>query len=170
MPAKPTWLVRIPQILDDLQQLSVPVVDRGMFERLFDVRRRRAITLMRDFGACQAGGTLLIDRLKLIEKLGALKHGQEFEQERRRKQRLRDSLDELHRSRAGANIPIRPLPLALRKRLPDLPIGIRVGDRELAIEYDNVEQLLQRLYELSQAAAADFEAFATVVRPTIPAR
>lgn len=136
-----------------------------MFERLFHVRRRRAITLMRDFGACQAGGTLLIDRLKLIEKLGALKDGQEFERERRRKQRLRDSLDELHRGRAGTNIAIRPVPVELRRRLPELPIGIRVGDRELAIEYETVEQLLQRLYELSQAAAADFEAFVTVVEP-----
>ena len=43
-----------------------------------------------------------------------------------------------------------------------MPVGVRVGHRELAIEYTytNVEQLLQRLYELSQAAAGGFEAFA----------
>lgn len=51
MPAKPAWLLRTPEILHDLQSLTVPVVDRCMFERLFCVRRRRAITLMQEFGA-----------------------------------------------------------------------------------------------------------------------
>lgn len=55
MPAKPTWLLRIPDVIDELQSLTVPVVDRSMCERLFGVRRRRAITLMQMFGACQSG-------------------------------------------------------------------------------------------------------------------
>ena len=55
------------------------------------------------------------------------------------------------------------LPLELRRQLPELPVGVHVRDRELAIEYNSVEQLLQRLYELSQAAARDFEGFITVV-------
>ena len=140
-----------------------------MLERLFDVRRRRAITLMQDFGACQSGRTLLVERVTLIGKLNDLQQGQEFEHERSRKQKLRDGLDELHRHRAAAKISIQTLPPELRRSLPELPAGIRVGNREMAIEYNNVEQLLQRLYELSQATAADFEAFATVVEEPIPA-
>jgi hypothetical protein len=107
--------------------------------------------------------------VKLIGKLNDLQQGQEFEHERSRKQKLRDGLDELHRNRAAAKISIQTLPPELRRSLPELPAGIRVGDREMAIEYNNVEQLLQRLYELSQAAAADFETFATIVESTTPA-
>jgi hypothetical protein len=39
MPAKPAWLLRIPEIVDELQALTVPVIDRSMCERLFCVRR-----------------------------------------------------------------------------------------------------------------------------------
>ena len=82
MPAKPAWLLRIPEILHELQSLTVPVVDRSMCERLFRVRRRRAITLMQEFGACQSGRTLLLERMAMINKLEALQQGQEFVGER----------------------------------------------------------------------------------------
>ena len=163
MPAKPAWLLRIPEILDKLQSLTVPVIDRCLCERLFGVRRRRAITLMQEFGACQSGHTLLIERASMIYKLEALQEGQEFKGERHRKQKLQDSLNQLHRHRAAAKVRIPVLPPELRKQLPELPAGVHIRDRELAIEYTDVEQLLQRLYELSQAAASDFEAFTTVI-------
>ena len=72
MPAKPAWLLRIPEIVDELQALTVPVVDRAMCEQLFCVRRRRAITLMQELGACQSGRTLLIERMAMIQRLEAL--------------------------------------------------------------------------------------------------
>jgi hypothetical protein len=163
MPAKPAWLLRVPHILEDLRSLSEPVVDRSMCERLFRIRRRRAITLMQEFGAYQSGRTLLLERTVMIDKLEALQQGQEFHRERKRKQKLRDGLDELHRHRAAAKVRIPVLAPELRKHLPELPVGVHVHDRELTIKYTDVEQLLQRLYELSQTAAADFDAFVTVV-------
>jgi hypothetical protein len=163
MPAKPAWLLRIPEIVQALQALTVPVVDRLMFERLFGVRRRRAITLMQEFGAYQSGRTLLVERGAMIRRLELLQEGEEFEVERERKQKLQDSLDQLHRHRTAAKVIIPVLSSELRKQLPQLPSGVHVRDRELAIEYNNVVELLQRLYELSQAAATDFEGFTTVI-------
>src|SRR4028119_1737685 len=104
MPAKPAWLLRIPEIVDELQALTVPVIDRSMCEQLFCVRRRRAITLMQELGGCQSGRTLLIGRVAMIRRLEALQEGQECGSERRRKQKLRDSLDQLHRHRAAAKV------------------------------------------------------------------
>jgi hypothetical protein len=173
MPAKPVWLLRIPEIVQALQALPVPVVDRFMVERLFGVRRRRAITLMQEFGAYQSGRTLLVERVAMIGRLELLQDGQQFEVERERKRKLQDSLDQLHRHRAAAKVTIPVLPSDLRKQLPELPGGVHVRDGELAIEYDNVVELLQRLYELSQTAATDFDAFTTVIeashcRPSPP--
>jgi hypothetical protein len=46
MPAKPQWLPHIPQILEQLLAMDVPVVERGACEKLFGVGRRQAIELM----------------------------------------------------------------------------------------------------------------------------
>ena len=67
MPAKPAWLLHIPEIVTMLESFEVPVVDRASIERLFGLRRRRAIELLHHFGGYQAGRTFLIDRRSLIE-------------------------------------------------------------------------------------------------------
>jgi hypothetical protein len=63
MPIKKTWLLRLPEIRAELTAMEVPVVDRAVFERVFGVRRRRAIQLLHHFGGFQAGRTFLVDRL-----------------------------------------------------------------------------------------------------------
>ena len=50
MPAKAAWLQRIPEIIEVLDAWSVPVIDRATCEKLFCVRRRRAIALLQYFG------------------------------------------------------------------------------------------------------------------------
>ena len=42
MPAKALWLLHIPEIIAMLETFDVPVVDRSIIERLFELRRRRA--------------------------------------------------------------------------------------------------------------------------------
>ena len=50
MPAKSSWLQRIPEIIETLSAMGVPAVDRATCERLFGVRRHRAIDLMQRSG------------------------------------------------------------------------------------------------------------------------
>ena len=69
MAAKPRWLLEIPSILELLEASDAPVLDRAACERLFKVRRRRAIALMQNFGGYRAGNAVLIDRLGLIRRL-----------------------------------------------------------------------------------------------------
>jgi hypothetical protein len=57
MPAKALWLLQIPEIVALLETFDVPVVDRAVIERLFGLRRRRAIELLHRFGGYQAGRT-----------------------------------------------------------------------------------------------------------------
>src|ERR1017187_3545635 len=93
MPAKPEWLLRLPDIRAELEHLSVPVVDRAGIERIFGLRRRRAIELMHEFGGYQAGRSFLLDRVRLLGALQSLESGEDYTAEKRRRERLGDVVE-----------------------------------------------------------------------------
>src|SRR3954464_14256666 len=110
MPARALWLLQIPDILAMLETLELPVVDRSVIERLFGLRRRRAIELLHRFGGYQTGRTFLIDRHRLIDQLRRLAEGEDFQAENRRKERLDQKVDRLRRNHIAArvSIPVQP--------------------------------------------------------------
>jgi hypothetical protein len=159
MPAKAQWLLRVPEILAELSALDVPVVDRAVCERLFHLRRRRAIDLIRGFGGYQAGRTFLLDRPKLVAQLEKIRDSPDFKMEWQRKERLAEHLDAIRRYAAGARVVIAAAPDTLRQRLPDLPPGVGLSPGELRIQFQSSEELLSKLFALAQAIANDYEAF-----------
>jgi len=159
MPAKPQWLLRLPEILAELSVLDVPVVDRAVCERLFRVRRRRAIDLIRCFGGYQAGRTFLVDRPKLLAQLEQIRDSPDFKMEWRRKERLAERLDAIRRLQAGARVAIAVEPETLRQRLADLPAGVGLSPGALHIQFQSLDELLSKLFALAQAIANDYEAF-----------
>ncbi len=50
MPPKATWFVPTTGIIRQLSALEVPALDGHVCETIFGVKRRRAITLMQQFG------------------------------------------------------------------------------------------------------------------------
>jgi hypothetical protein len=78
MPIKKTWLLRLPEIRAELTAIEVPVVDRAVFERVFGVRRRRAIQLLHHFGGFQAGRTFLVDHRRTSVCLSLRSPGRSF--------------------------------------------------------------------------------------------
>lgn len=159
MPAKAQWLLRVPEILEELSALDVPVVDRAVCERLFRVRRRRAIDLMRSFGGYQAGRTFLVDRPKLVALLEQIRDSPDYNLEWQRKDRLADRLEAIRRLRAGARVAVPVKAEVLTRRLPDLPEGVGLSPGELRVKFDSPEELLGKLFALAQAIANDYEAF-----------
>src|SRR5450759_3644990 len=93
MPAKPEWLLRLPEIRAELEHLGVPVVDRAGIDRIFGLRRRRAIELMHEFGGYQACRTFLLERARLLEALHSLESLEDYAVEKRRRERLRDVVE-----------------------------------------------------------------------------
>ena len=77
MPMKKTWLLRVSEIRQELLGLEVPVVDRLLFERLFHVRRRRALQLMNSLGGFQTGQALVHRSRRVAAAVGspASRHG-----------------------------------------------------------------------------------------------
>jgi len=159
MPAKAQWLLRVPEILEELAALDVPVVDRAVCERLFRLRRRRTIDLMRAFGGYQAGRTFLIDRPKLAAQLEQIRASPDFKMEWQRKQRLAERLEAIRRLQTGARVAIPVAAEVLSRRLPDLPPGVGLSPGELHIRFESLEELLSKLFALAQAIANDYEAF-----------
>ncbi len=165
MPAKASWLLHIPEIVSQLEAFDVPVLDRSLVEHLFGLRRRRAIELLHRFGGYQAGRTFLIDRRLLLEHLKRLVEGEEFQSECRRKERLVDTVGQLRRNLVAAHVKI-----PVHKDAPALDgvvlaDGIALDPGHLHIAFQGTEDLLAKLYALSQAAARDFDRFRASTEP-----
>jgi hypothetical protein len=159
VPAKAQWLLRVPEILEELTALDVPVVDRAVCERLFRVRRRRAIDLIRWFGGYQAGRTFLVDRPRLIAQLEQIRDSPDYKMEWQRKERLAERLDAMRRLQAGARVAVPVEIEVLSTRMPDLPAGVGLSAGGLHIQFDSPEELLSKLFALAQAIANDYSAF-----------
>jgi hypothetical protein len=164
MPARKTWLLRLPEIQEELGNMEVPVIDRAVFERLFGIRRRRAIQLMHFFGGYQAGRTFLLDRVRLMGQLEPIEAGAEFVLEAKRKLRLTEALERVRRHRAGARVVLPVDANSIDGKLIDLPDGIQLEPGSLHVEFRKAEELFAKLFELSKAAANDFEALGTPPR------
>lgn len=156
MPAPPRWLVRVPEILRDLRKMHVPVVDRAAVETLFGVRRRRAIQMMGEFGGFQSGRTFLVDREALILHLRLLADGIEFDHERRRRKQLSHELAAIRQRAQAARISIPVSPEVHQTRLSHLPGGVVLEPGKLVVVFEGSDDLLQKLFALSQALANDF--------------
>jgi hypothetical protein len=163
MPAKPEWLLRLPEIRVELEHLDVPVVDRSGIERIFGLRRRRAIELMHEFGGYQAGRTFLLDRARLLEALQSLESGEDYTAEKRRRERLGDVVEASreHLISTRVRIPVRAA--AARASLDRLAPGVLLMPGMLSIEFRHPIELLEKLYELAQAISHDFDKFEELV-------
>ena len=124
MPAKPDWLLRLPDIRAQLECLDVPVVDRAVIERVFGLKRRRAIELLHQFGGYQAGRTFLLDRVRLLEALRSLESREDYTTEKRRRERLQDAVEASreHLILTRVRIPVRAA--AVRPSLNRLAPGV----------------------------------------------
>jgi len=159
MPANPSWLLHIPEIIEQIELFKVPVVDRAIVEMVFGLGRRQAIEFLHRFGGYQTGRTFLIERQLLIEGLRRVMAGEEFQSEVRRKERLDQSISQLRRSRAAARVKIPVRPEMVQGKVAALSAEIALKPGHLHVEFSGTEDLLTKLYELSQAAANDFDRF-----------
>jgi hypothetical protein len=91
-----TWFHRIPAIINSLEQLPLPVVDRSVVEDLFQLQRRQARNLMLRFKPFQLGRgrgrTLVLLRDQLVAQLRTMLLSEAFERMSGQKQKLADAL------------------------------------------------------------------------------
>ena len=165
MPAQPAWFHRLDEILEELRALEISHLDRLAVERVFRVRERRARQIMAGLPALQVGNAVAVERQALIVRLESTAAGDRFQWEMRlrRRTRLAEDLDRTRRDLAARRVRI-PAAADVRDRsVRELGGGIELRPGELRIQFYGAEDLAAKLFELSQAMANDWHAFAQAV-------
>ena len=164
MPRKADWIQRLPEILARLREGSGRIakeaegelLDRSAVEVVFQVSSRQATRILRRLGAGTVGGALCIRRGELIERLEALAAGDEVQFERRRRHRLEQQIEEARREARSRQVAIPPSPAVAPGQLP---FGVHLEAGRLEVTYEDPVELLQKLMQLAQFAATDWEGF-----------
>ena len=149
MPAKPRWLLAIPDAISQLEKLDRTLLTRRDIERLFGVSTARAATLMQTFGAEMTGYQRTLPRTKLLRQLRKHRARSAFRGEQERRER---------HPRPGSGRPrltgIRvTLPAeTLDAKLASLPEGVSVSRDRIEVRFSGAKVAVERLYALGLCA------------------
>ena len=144
MPARPRWLLALPDAIAQLDVLDRPLLTRRDLESLFGVSRARAATLMRAFGAELTGSIRTLPRTALLRQLQT--HAT-FRDEAARRDRVWTALRQARRT--GIRVPVPAA--ALDGRLARLPPGVSVRRDRIEVRFTSATDAVAKLFALAQA-------------------
>lgn len=163
MPALPQWIDRLPQILTELQALESAHLDRRTVEKLFDVKESRARQLMAGLPGFHVGTAATVERIALIRRIEEIAAGDQVQHEAARRRRLAEDLERTRKVLAARAVELDVAPGVGYTVVETLGPGIDVRSGELRIAFTSPVELASKLFELSQAMANDWDAFAKKV-------
>ena len=159
MPAKPRWLLSIPDAISQLEQLDRTLLTRRDVERLFGVSKARAATLMQTFGAELTGNQRTLPRTKLLQQLRKHRGRAAFRVEEERRQRLVGELRQARLTGIRVKLPVE----SLGAKLASLPEGVTVERDRIEVRFDGAKNAVEQLYALAHALVNDYERFEALV-------
>ena len=159
MPARPRWLLALPDVIAQLDALDRPLLTRRDLESLFGVSRARAATLMRAFGAELTGSIRTLPRPTLLRQLRRLQQSGTFRDEAARQDRMLTALRQARRT--GIRVPV-PAD-ALDGRLARLPLGVSVRRDRIEVRVTSAKDAVTKLFALAQALTHDYDRFETLI-------
>ena len=159
MPARPRWLLALPDAIAQLDALDRPLLIRRDLEALFGVSRARAATLMRAFGAEWTGSIRTLPRPALLRQLRRLQQTAPVRDEAARTDRVWTALRQARR--IGIRVPV-PAD-ALQGRLARLPLGVSVGRDRIEMRFTSAQDAVAKLFALAQALTHDYDRFETLI-------
>ena len=104
MNAYPSWIHRIPEIIETLELTGADRIDRQTIENLFDLRKT-AFHLLRRLGAERRGHSLVIARARLMARLRERQEHPDWRWERERHEHIRANIDDLRPSPRRSLVP-----------------------------------------------------------------
>lgn len=160
MPAKPLWYSRLHQVIQALEALPRPFVDRAIVESLLGVGRRRAQQILAPCVTGRIGANALADRHALIAHLRRLAHSDSRHYEQRRRQNVAAKLAEFEKERRERPRLLVEAPAqVLNQEFANLPPGVRLEPNRIVVEFTSPQHALEKLLALAMAISNDFERF-----------
>jgi hypothetical protein len=105
MNAYPSWIHRIPEMIEALELNGADRIDRQTVEDLFNLRKTAAFHLLRRLGAERCGHSLVIARTRLMARLRELQEHPEWRWERERRGSIRARIDDLRPASRRSLVP-----------------------------------------------------------------
>jgi hypothetical protein len=165
MPAKPRWYSELDRILAELRALPRPWIDRVTVESLLQVGPRRAQQIMAPCVTNTIGASGLADRDRLIEYLAELAQGDGAFYEQRRRRKVGDAIEKLHRQAVERPRLLVEAPhTVVNQAIERLPDGIRLEPGRITVEFITPAQALEKLLALAMAVANDPEDFERLIQ------
>ena len=164
VPAKPRWLLAIPDAIRQLEKLDREVLTRGDVEQLFGVSRARAATLMQTFGAELTGNQRTLPRTQLLRQLRKHRARAAFRGEVARRDRLVAELRKARVTGIRVTLPAE----TLDAKLASLPEGVSVSRDRIEVRFSGAQDAVGRLFALAQALTHDYEQFEALVDGATP--
>jgi hypothetical protein len=165
VPAKPLWYSRIPAVIQVLEALPRPFVDRATIESLLGVGRRRAQQILAPCVSERVGSNGLADRDALIAHLRHLAQSDGRHYEQRRRQRVAAKLAELEKERRERPRLLVEAPTqVLSQEFANLPPGVCLEPGRIIVEFAYPQQALEKLLALAMAISNDFDRFERCVQ------
>jgi hypothetical protein len=166
MPANPQWYHRLPEIKLAISAAKIRLLDRAAVETFFNVSRRQAIRILARFGRPQHGKEQRVLTERVLAWLDELERGDGFATDRERRRRVREAVLEARTMVEARKVSFRPVPSPTeRPTIKNLPAGVEIAPGELRVTFDEPQALLEKLFALSKAIAADFLTFEAIARP-----
>ena len=164
MPAKPRWLLAIPDAIRQLDALDRDLLTRRDLERLFGVSKVRAVALMTAFGAGRTGHPLTLPRAALLRQLRRHRTRAAFRGEATRRARVVTALRQARLTGIRVAVPRE----AREARLSGLPDGVSVAPGRIEVRFSGAKDAIGRLFALAQALTHDYEQFEALVDGATP--
>ena len=165
MPAKPRWLLAIPDAIRQLEKLDQDLLTRRDMERLFGVSKVRTAALMTAFGAGRTGHLPTLPRAELLRQLRSRRKRAACRGEQTRRERVVTEVRKARLTGTRVAVPVE----ALEARLSGLPAGVAVEPGRIEVRFSGAKDAVGRLFALAQALTNDYEQFEALVEGEMPA-
>ena len=159
VPAKPRWLLAIPDAITQLEALDQDLLTRRDLERLFGVSKVRATQLMTAFGAGRTGHLLTLPRAALLRQLRRPRTRAAVRGEATRRDRVVTAIRQARITGIRVAVPRE----AREARLAGLPDGVSVAPGRIEVRFSSAKDAVGRLFALAQALTNDYERFEALV-------
>ena len=167
MPVPPTWIPRLAEILGAVQKLPSRDLDREQIMRLFGVKRRAALLLMKQLEPKMVRGSWRIDRLRLAAWLDDQMRdaGRELDRRERLTRALITADLSLPRPK-GAFLSVTATQEMRSQAVQGLPSGVAIdfgSPSRLEVEFQTLEELAEKLIQAGLALDRNFDHYASLL-------